>query len=115
MLGEDGQADDKPAANEQAGDEPAANQPADVKPAANQRFNDELTDDERAMLDFEKKWWRDRRVKNEVIRREFGISPTIYFRRLSTLIDRPEALDYDPILVRTLLRRRDGQTAYGSS
>ncbi|AEI08523.1 hypothetical protein CRES_0160 [Corynebacterium resistens DSM 45100] len=67
-----------------------------------------LTPEDIAMLDFEKKWWRDRRVKSEIIRREFGISPTIYFRRLSALIDRPEALEYDPILVRALLRRRDG-------
>ena len=70
-----------------------------------------LTDDEKAMLEFEKKWWRDRRAKNEIIRREFGISPTIYFRRLSALIDRPEALEYDPILVRSLLRRRHGQSS----
>lgn len=70
-----------------------------------------LTEDEKAMLEFEKKWWRDRRSKNEIIRREFGISPTVYFRRLSALIDRPEALEYDPILVGTLLRRRRGQSS----
>jgi len=72
----------------------------------------ELSAEDIAMLDFEKKWWRDRRVKNEIIRREFGVSPTIYFRRLSSLIDRPEALAYDPILVRSLLRRRDGDSSH---
>ena len=67
-----------------------------------------LTDRDIRMLDFERRWWRDASAKKEVIRREFGVTPVRYFQQLAHLIERPEALDYDPVLVRMLLRRRDG-------
>lgn len=66
----------------------------------------ELSERDIAMLKFERQWWRNPALKNEMIRREFGVSPVRYFQQLNGVISRPEALDFDPALVRTLLRRR---------
>lgn len=67
-----------------------------------------LSGREIAMLEFERQWWRNPALKNEQIRQEFGVSPVRYFQQLNALISRPDALDFDPSLVRTLLRRREG-------
>ncbi|OOD33469.1 hypothetical protein BWP03_02700 [Corynebacterium jeikeium] len=66
-----------------------------------------LSDREIAILEFERRWWLDTSAKNEHIRGEFGVDPVRYFQQLNRLIERPEALDFDPVLVRMLLRRRD--------
>ncbi|MBC6794593.1 DUF3263 domain-containing protein [Corynebacterium macclintockiae] len=66
-----------------------------------------LSDREIAILEFERHWWLDTSAKNEHIRGEFGVDPVRYFQQLNRLIERPEALDFDPVLVRMLLRRRD--------
>ncbi|MGO3362360.1 MAG: DUF3263 domain-containing protein [Corynebacterium sp.] len=66
-----------------------------------------LSDRERDMLAFESRWWRDEGAKAEEIRRRFGVAPVRYYQQLNALIARPESLDVDPVLVRTLLRRRD--------
>lgn len=67
-----------------------------------------LSEEDVAMLEFERKWWRDSSAKNQQIRTSFGMDPIRYFQRLNGLIARPEALDFDPVLVNMLLRRRDG-------
>ena len=59
------------------------------------------------MLSFESLWWRDECAKAEEIRRRFQVTPVRYYQQLNALIARPEALDVDPVLVKTLLRRRD--------
>jgi hypothetical protein len=69
----------------------------------------ELTGREREMLEFEHSWWHTEGAKEEEIRRRFGVEPVRYFQQLNTLIDRPEALAADPVVVRTLLRRRDAR------
>lgn len=66
-----------------------------------------LSDREIAILEFERRWWLDTSARNEHIRGEFGVDPVRYFQQLNRLIERPEALDFDPVLVRMLLRRRD--------
>ncbi|QNH96849.1 DUF3263 domain-containing protein [Corynebacterium anserum] len=65
-----------------------------------------LSERERAMLDFERRWWRNPSRKQEEIRRTFDVPPVRYFQQLNNLINKPEALDYDPVTVRMLLRRR---------
>lgn len=67
----------------------------------------QLTEREQAMLEFEKLWWRHPGAKGEAIQDRFGVKPTRYFQQLNRLIDRPEALDFDPVLVHRLLRRRE--------
>ena len=65
-----------------------------------------LSEHEQAMLEFERQWWRHPGAKGEKIRDEFGVQPLRYFQQLNRLIERPEALDFDPLLVKMLLRRR---------
>jgi hypothetical protein len=61
---------------------------------------------DRAVLAFERQWWKYAGAKEEAIRRQFGISPTAYYQLLSRLIDEPAALAADPMLVRRLQRQR---------
>ena len=66
----------------------------------------ELTDTETAILTFERQWWKYAGAKESAIREQFGMSATRYFQVLNALIDRPEALAADPMLVRRLRRLR---------
>ncbi|HEV7869633.1 MAG TPA: DUF3263 domain-containing protein [Modestobacter sp.] len=61
---------------------------------------------EREMLAFERQWWRYAGAKEAAIRDRFGMSPTRYYQVLNALVDRPEALAVDPLLVRRLRRMR---------
>ena len=65
-----------------------------------------LAERDLAILAFERQWWKYAGAKEEAIRREFGISPTVYYQQLSALIDRQAAIDADPMLVRRLQRQR---------
>jgi hypothetical protein len=65
---------------------------------------DDLTDVERAMLEFTKTPWRYKGQQEEAIREQFGISPTRFWQRIVALVDRPEALAYDPVNVHRLQR-----------
>jgi uncharacterized protein DUF3263 len=73
-----------------------------------------LTDDELATLDLERSWWKHTGAKESQIRERFDISSTIYYARLNRLIDRPEALAADPMLVRRLQRLREARRAQRS-
>ncbi|MDQ1084610.1 MULTISPECIES: DUF3263 domain-containing protein [Microbacterium] len=66
-----------------------------------------LSDRELAYLAFEGEWRRHAGAKEEAIRAEFGVTPARYYQVLGRLIDTPEALAHDPMLVRRLRRRRD--------
>jgi hypothetical protein len=67
--------------------------------------------DERAclLLDFERESWKLRTPKARAIRERFGFSPARYHQLLNRTLDRPEALVYDPMLVRRLRRIRDAR------
>jgi len=65
-----------------------------------------LADRDRAVLAFERQWWRYAGAKEEAIRREFGMSPTAYYQLLTRLIDDPASLEADPMLVKRLQRQR---------
>jgi hypothetical protein len=66
----------------------------------------ELTDTDRELLAFERQWWRYAGAKEQAIRETFGFSATRYYQLLGRLIDRPEALAHDPMLVKRLRRLR---------
>jgi Protein of unknown function (DUF3263) len=68
-----------------------------------------LTGRERDMLAFERQWWRRPGAKETAIRERFGINPTRYYQVLNALVDRPDALAADPLLVRRLRRVREGR------
>lgn len=66
-----------------------------------------LTERECAILDFEKSWWQARSSKEQEIRERFDMSASRYYQIINSLIDRPEALIYDPLLVKRLRRLRE--------
>ena|SRR4051794_25884288 len=65
-----------------------------------------LSERDRAVLDFERQWWKYAGAKEQAVREKFGMSSTRYYQVLNALIDRPEALAHDPLLVRRLRRLR---------
>ncbi len=66
-----------------------------------------LTDRDRAILDFERSWWTEAGPKDTAIRERFELSGTRYYQLLTELLDDPDALDHDPLLVRRLRRVRE--------
>ena len=66
----------------------------------------ELTGREREVLAFERQWFRYPGAKEHAVHELFGLSGTRYYQILNALIDRPEALAYDPMLVKRLRRVR---------
>ena len=65
-----------------------------------------LSDRDREILDFERQWWKYAGAKETAVREKFDMSSTRYYQVLNALIDRPEALEADPLLVRRLRRLR---------
>ena len=61
---------------------------------------------DRELLDFEREAWTLRMPKERAIRERFGFSAARYHQLLNRAIDRPEAIAYDPMLVRRLRRIR---------
>lgn len=61
---------------------------------------------DRAILDFERGWWKEPGPKRGAIRARFGLSPSRYYEVLDGLIDDSDALAHDPLLVRRLRRSR---------
>lgn len=61
---------------------------------------------EHEMLTFERQWWRRAGAKETAIRDRFGVTPTRYYQVLNALVDRPDALAADPLLVQRLRRLR---------
>jgi hypothetical protein len=67
---------------------------------------DALSEGDRALLDFERRWWRRPGAKEQAILETFECSPTRYYQRLNALLDEPSALAHDPVLVERLRRLR---------
>ena len=65
-----------------------------------------LTDREQQILAFERQWWKYAGAKEQALRDLFDLSATRYYQVLNALIDRPEALECDPMLVKRLRRMR---------
>src|SRR5512139_1713506 len=66
----------------------------------------ELSARDQEILAFERQWWKYAGAKEQAIRELFDMSATRYYQVLNALIDRPEALAYDPMLVKRLRRLR---------
>jgi hypothetical protein len=66
----------------------------------------ELSERDREILNFERQWWKYAGAKEQAVREQFDMSSTRYYQVLNALIDRPEALAFDPLLVRRLRRLR---------
>ena len=66
----------------------------------------ELDERSREILDFERGWWREPGSKERAIRERFGLSVARYYQLLNRLIETPEAVRHDPMLVKRLRRLR---------
>src|SRR6201989_74006 len=67
---------------------------------------DGLTRREHDILAFERQWWKYAGAKEEAIKELFAMSATRSYQVLNALVDRPEALAADPMLVKRLRRLR---------
>lgn len=65
-----------------------------------------LAEREQRILAFERQWWKLEGSKEQAIRDEFGFSATRYYQLLNGLVERPEALAFDPLTVKRLRRLR---------
>ena len=70
---------------------------------------DSLDQRARALLDFERESWKLDVPKERAIRDRFGFSAARYHQLLNRALESPQALAYDPMLVRRLLRVRDAR------
>lgn len=66
----------------------------------------DLGERDQRILAFERQWWKFEGSKEQAIREEFGFSPTRYYQLLNGLVDRPEALAFDPLTVKRIRRLR---------
>ncbi|MFC7449493.1 DUF3263 domain-containing protein [Rhodococcus daqingensis] len=73
---------------------------------ANEPGEDGLTRRDHDILSFERQWWKYAGAKEEAIKELFDMSATRYYQVLNALVDRPEALAADPMLVKRLRRLR---------
>ncbi len=69
----------------------------------------ELTEQDRAILAFEQQWWRYAGAKETAVLERFGMSGTRYYQRLAWIIEQPEAVAVEPMVVRRLVRLRDAR------
>ena len=65
-----------------------------------------LSERDMRILAFERSWWRLPGAKEREILEVFGVPITRYYQLLNELIDRPEAAEFDPVLVTRLRRQR---------
>lgn len=68
-----------------------------------------LSDLEVRILDFERQWWKYAGAKDAAIKELFNISAKQYYELLNNLIDRPDALDAAPLLIKRLRRLREAR------
>jgi hypothetical protein len=77
--------------------------------------NSTLSDLESRILEFEASWWRFAGAKESAIKDLFDLSPPRYYQLLNDLIDREDALEAHPMLVKRLRRLRQARMAQRSA
>src|ERR1700730_14582997 len=65
-----------------------------------------LSERDLRILAFERRGWRSPGVKEQAIAEVLELTATRYYQLLNELIDRPEALEADPVLVKRLQAQR---------
>ncbi|MEJ7708004.1 MAG: DUF3263 domain-containing protein [Nocardioidaceae bacterium] len=76
---------------------------------ASARGAEQLSERDEQILSFERLWWKYAGAKEQAVRERFDLSSTRYYQVLNALIDRPQALAFDPLLVRRLRRLRSAR------
>ena len=82
---------------------------ADAFRPADPAVQSQLSSRDQEILAFERHWWKYAGAKEQAIRELFDMSATRYYQVLNALIDRPEALATDPMLVKRLRRLRSAR------
>ncbi len=72
----------------------------------NEAAGSSLSKRDRQILEFERQWWKYAGAKEQAIRELFDMSATRYYQIINALIDNPDALAFDPMLVKRLRRMR---------
>ncbi len=70
-----------------------------------------LSELEVRILDFEGNWWRYAGAKEAAIKELFDLTAPRYYQLLNDLIDRDDALNASPMLVKRLRRLREARMA----
>ena len=70
-----------------------------------------LSELEVRILDFEGTWWRYAGAKEAAIKELFDLTAPRYYQLLNDLIDRDDALNASPMLVKRLRRLREARMA----
>jgi hypothetical protein len=65
-----------------------------------------LSEFDMRILAFERRGWRSPTLKEQAISDVLCLTATRYYQVLNELIDRPEALEFDPVLVKRLQAQR---------
>ena len=73
-----------------------------------------LSERDMRVLAFERGTWRTAGAKEQAISEVLGITATRYYQLLNELIDSPEALKFDPSLVKRLRAQRSRRAALRS-
>lgn len=68
-----------------------------------------LSDRERDILAFERQWWTHAGAKEQAVRARFELSATRYYQLVNELLEKREAMEADPMLVKRLRRVRAGR------
>lgn len=79
----------------------------DAEPDETNASGDGLSALEKRILQTEGRWFRYAGSKEALVRQELGLSGVRYYQILNGLLDRPEALQYAPIVVNRLRGRRE--------
>jgi len=77
--------------------------------------DDELSERDARVLDFERRPFRHHGWKEEAIRVEFGLPAARYYQLVNAVIDKPAALIADPQLVYRLRAAREARVAARAS
>ena len=72
----------------------------------NEAAGSSLSQRDRQIREFERQWWKYAGAKEQAIRELFDMSATRYYQIINALIDNPDALAFDPMLVKRLRRMR---------
>jgi hypothetical protein len=67
----------------------------------------ELSQRDRAILDFEQSWWESTTPRDQAVREQFQLTESEYAEVLNQLVASEAALLAEPLLIRRLRRLRD--------
>lgn len=87
----------------------AASSFGSATPVGAETQSESLTARDEQVLAFERQWWRYPGAKESAIKEIFDLTPARYYQLLNDLLDRPAAMNFDPMLVKRLRRMRDSR------